>query len=233
MIARRPRRRTLLLAGLLPALLVLALLGKVLVMRHHDSIGRDAFDRGDYPLGQHSFAANRRLNLFERWIAPFDEGTIHHAAGELDDAVDDYETALEVVPGREECTVRINLALAHESIGDALAEQKDGQGAAKEWKAGIKVLADGRCPQHAGRGKKQSKDAQHVDKRLRDKQRQQEQQQQQDEQQPQQQPPSDDQGDGQDPRQDQLEKNNQRGLEQRRQDRELYGGRDYSRPYSW
>lgn len=232
MIARRPRRRTLLVAGILPALLVLAFGAKVLVMRHHDSVGRDAFDRGDYALAHRSFAANRSLNFFERWIAPFDEGTVHHAKGELDDAIDDYEIALEVVPKRDECTVRINLALAHESIGDELAKQKDSDGATKEWQAGIEALAGGKCPQQAGRGKKQTRDAKRVDERLRSKKQQQEQEQQPDEQ-SQQPPPAGDQGDAQDPRQDQLEENNQRGLEQRQQDRDLYEGHDYSRPYSW
>jgi tetratricopeptide (TPR) repeat protein len=231
---RHPRlRRPLLSAVFLPALLVLAFGIKVGLMVQDDRAGRDAFDRGDYDGSQAAFAENRTLNFLEPWIAPFDEGTAHHAEGQYDDAITDYEAALEHVPDREECTVRINLALAHESVGDALAAQRDREAAVESWQAGIDVLAAGGCPESSGRGKEQTKDAETVDKRLRQKIEQQ-QQEQPSEQEPQQPPPQQPEGEEpQDPRQQELERNNERGLEQRRDDRELYEGRDYSRPYTW
>ncbi|WP_435770959.1 hypothetical protein [Nocardioides sp. SYSU DS0651] len=232
MTGRRRLRRYLLLGGLLPTVLVLAFAVKVVWMLQDNAAGRDAFLRGDYDGAQGSFAETRSLNLLEPWVAPFDEGTAHHAEGELDSAIADYGTALDDVPTREECTVRINLALAHEAVGDARAEAQDHDGAIASWQAGIEALADGGCPQESGRGEEQTRDAEAVDKRLRDKVEQQEQERQQ--QQPPPPPqPGDSEGDEPDPREEQLERNNQRGLEQRREDRERYDDPDYSRPYAW
>lgn len=232
MTPRPALRRTLLLAGILPALLVLAFGVKVGLMVQHDRDGRDAFERGDHDGSQREFAANRSLNLLEPWVAPFDEGTAHHVEGQYDAAVLDYESALDDVPEREECTVRINLALAHESIGDALAEQRDPEGAVESWEAGIDALADGGCPQSSGRGEDQTRDAETLDRRLRSKTEQQEQPQ--PGERPRQPTPEGQDGERpQDPRQEQLERNNERGQEQRREDRELYDDLDTSRPYSW
>lgn len=180
-MTRHPRlRRTLLLAGVLPAILSLAFGLKVALMLQDNAGGRDAFDRGDYDGAQVAFADTRSLNWLESWIAPFDEGTAHHAAGEYDAAVPDYEAALEHVPHREECTVRINLALAHEAIGDQHAEEMDSEAAIDSWQTGVDVLAEGGCPDESGRGEEQTADAETLDERLRQKLQQ--------EQQPQQQP---------------------------------------------
>ena len=234
MTARPRLRRVLLLSGIVPALLVVAFLVKVLLMLHDNAAGRDAFDRGDHDGAQASFAENRTLNLLEQWVAPFDEGTAHHAEAEYDAAIADYRAALEDVPLREECTVRINLALAHESVGDARAEQQDREGAVDAWQAGVDVLAEGGCPEESGRGEEQTRDSQAVDERLRQKIEQQEQEQQQQPPPPQPPPPRGGDGEGQqDPRQQELERNNERGQDQRHEDQELYDDRDYSRPYSW
>lgn len=233
-MTRRERVRiVLLLAGVLPALLVLAYAAKVAVMVDHVRDGRLAFDRGDYAAAHGEFADNRTLNWFESWVAEFDEGTAHHAEGEYDDAIADYEAALDDVPRREECTVRINLALAHESVGDARIERNDREGAAEAWQAGIDALAEGGCPQDSARDAEQTEDAEAVDRRLREKL--QESAQQEPRQGPdgeQQQRPED--GDEpRDPREEQLERNNQQGLDQRRQDQELFEDQDYTRPHAW
>ena len=235
-MSRRQRlRRVLLLAGILPALLVAGYAIKVVLMVQDNAGGRDSFADGRYADAGSSFADTRTLNWFERWVAPFDEGTAHHADGAHAEAIADYEAALEHVPQDEECTVRINLALAHEAVGDALQEQQDGEGAVESWQAGIDVLAAGDCPQGSGRGKEQSEDAAEVDKRLRDKLQEEQQQQQQQGQGGQPPPPPGGQQppEGEDPREERLERKNERGLEQRREDRELYEDDDYSRPFAW
>lgn len=230
---RRRLRRFLLLAGVLPALLVLAWSLKVGLTLHNNAGGREAFDRGDYNTAVAEFTDNQRLNWFESWIASFNEGATLHADGAWPDAITAYETALEDVPRRDECTVRINLALVHEAVGDALQEKRDTDGAIVEWQAGIDVLAIGKCPTDAGRGKDQTEDAATLDERLRDK----VQQNQPEQQQPPPSDPGDDSGEAdegqQDPRQERLERNNEQGLEQRREDQELYDNDDYSRPNSW
>jgi tetratricopeptide (TPR) repeat protein len=234
MRSRRGLRHTLFLAGLLPALLVLGFGLKVALMLQDNADGRDAFHRGDYDGARGSFADTRSLNWMESWIAPFDEGTAHHAEGQYDAAIPDYRAALEDVPEREECTVRINLALAHEAIGDRLAEEMDSEGAIESWQAGVDVLAEGGCPDDSARDEEQTEDAETLDERLRQKIQEQEQQQPQEQPQPPQgeQPESEEEGQ-EDPRQERLERNNERGLEQRREDQELYEDGNYSRPNNW
>ncbi len=241
--ARRPNPRArlrlaLLVAGALPALLVLGYLVKVGLMLQHNAAGRDAFERGDHAGAAAEFFETRDLNWFESWIAPFDEGASHHADGSYDDAIAAYEKALESVPEREECTVRINLALAHEGVGDRQQAEQDLDGAIASWQEGIDVLAAGECPTSSGRGQEQTDDAAAVDERLRNKlQQAQDQQQQQDPQQQPQQPPQEP-GDqpgteGEDPRQERLERNNERGRDQRSEEQDLYDDEDYTRPETW
>lgn len=240
---RRPHPRArlrlaLVVAGALPALLVLGYLVKVGLMLRHDAAGRDAFERGDHDGAAAEFFDNRDLNWFEPWIAPFDEGASHHAEGAYDEAIAAYGTALEDVPEREECTVRINLALAHEAVGDGQQADRDLDGAIESWQQGIDVLAAGDCPTDSGRGQEQTDDAAEVDERLRDKlqQAQDQQRQQEPDQQPQEQPeqPGEDPDEGgEDPREERLERNNEQGRDQRREEQDLYDDEDYTRPETW
>lgn len=234
MTTSRPRlRRILLLAGLLPALLLAAYALKVTLMLQANASGRDAFDRGDLDGAAAEFAGTRKLNWFESWVAAFDEGTADHAQGRYADAITSYEAALEDVPHRDECTVRINLALAHEAVGDAALEAGATEDALAAFQAGIDVLAAGDCPRDSGRGEDQSADADAVDKRLREKLEENEQPQdpgQQDP--PEQQSPPQDPGES-DPRRDRLQEQNDRGAEQRHEDQGLYEDEDYTRPDAW
>ncbi|GAA1532242.1 hypothetical protein [Nocardioides humi] len=228
---RRRLRLVLLLAGLLPALLLAAYALKVTLMLQGNASGRDAFDRGDYDAAAADFAGTRRLNWLEPWIAAFDEGTADHARERYDDAIASYEAALEDVPQRDECTVRINLALAHEAVGDAALASGATDAAVESFQAGIDVLAAGDCPTDSGRGEEQSADAAAVDKRLREKLAE-NQQPEEPQPQPDEQPQPDDPGKS-DPRRDRLDEQNQRGLEQRHDDQNLYDDEDYSRPDAW
>ena len=162
-------RLVLALAGLLPLLVALAFAGKVVLMLSHDRDGRGGFADGDYRAAVGEFSANDTLNWFEPWVSAFDEGAARHADGDLDGALERYAKALEDVPRREECTVRINAALAHESLGDQASDAGDADQARAQWQAGIDVLAEGGCPTDSGRGQQQTDDAAAVDKRLRDK----------------------------------------------------------------
>lgn len=232
-------RLALMVGGLLPALLVVALAVKVGLMLQHNADGRDAFERGDYDGAAAEFFDTRSLNWFERWIALFDHGTALHAEGSLEEAISAYEAALRVVPRQEECTVRIDLSLAHEAVGDRQQAANDPDGAKEAWQQGIDVLEAGKCPTDAARGKEQREDAGGVEKRLREKMAQSEQQQQQQDpqDQPPQQPPPDQQPDqepdGDDPRKERLERNNDRGSQQRGEDQDLLGDDDYTNPETW
>lgn len=227
-------RRVLVLAGILPALVALVFAVKVVTMLSHDRDGRDAFDDGSFATSAEEFAANGSLNWFEPWITAFDEGTARHADGDLEDALEHYATALEDVPAEEECTVRINEALAHESLGDTAAEGGDADEATGHWQAGIDTLAEGGCPTDAGRGEDQTADAAAVDQRLRDKLAQQQQQQQeQEQQQDQPQTPEERQEQREQERKErELEERNDEAIEEEQDYEESNQERDYSQ-YHW
>ncbi|HYG92630.1 MAG TPA: hypothetical protein VD859_03510 [Nocardioides sp.] len=140
-----PLRRRLLLAGLLPAVLALLLAAKVGLMLVNDSAGRGAFDDGDHAAAAEEFAANQRLNLFQSWLAHFDEGAALHAGGDPDAAVDAYADALGSVPDEHQCLVRVNLALALEARGDAARRDGDAAAAREDWQAGVDALEEGGC----------------------------------------------------------------------------------------
>lgn len=166
---RAHRRRVLYLAGLLPLLLALAFGLKVVTMRHHDGAGLDAW-RGNNGAGAlEQYSANRAVNLLEPWLAPFDAGDAAFLLGAPGRARHLFTTALDTVPHRHECTVRINLSLADEAIGDAAAKSGSRADARDAWRAGISALDEGDCPHHAALGRQQSQDAAAVRQRLEDK----------------------------------------------------------------
>lgn len=162
-------RRVLYLIGLLPLVLAVAFFVKVLLMTHHDSAGIEAWDQRDGAVALEEYSANRSFNILERWLAPYDSGDAAFLLTDYPRARTLYTEALATVPHEHECTVRINLALADEKIGDAAAEAGSHEEAVKAWKHGIAVLDAGDCPHHSGQGKLQSKDAATVKKRLEDK----------------------------------------------------------------
>ena len=127
-MSRAQLRMILVLAGILPTLVAVAFAGKVITMLSHDRDGRGRFDDAEYVGAADEFSANGSINWFESWIAAFDEGAARHADDDLEGALELYAIALEDVPIEEECTVRINAALAHETLGDAALEADQGEG---------------------------------------------------------------------------------------------------------
>jgi tetratricopeptide (TPR) repeat protein len=155
-------RRRLLVLGLLPLLLALALCVKVGVMKVLDDRGRSAFADGELERAGEAFAANASLNVFEPWVSPFGEGTAEYALADYPRAQRLLEEALLVVPEDEECLVRINLALTHEALGDVALTDGRRDLAEASWREGIAVLDEGSC-------RKRSAPARSVAARLADK----------------------------------------------------------------
>jgi hypothetical protein len=167
----------LLIAGLVPGLLSLAFTAKVMTMVHSERDGRTEFGRESYSGAQRAFAENRRFNLLETWIAPYDVGTAQYRLGDFVGAERSFQEALRVVPDREECRVRINLAVTVEALGDqALAEGRLTV-ARSAWRTALRTLEAGDCsPGSAAAGHgpgsataEQGADANTVASRLRDK----------------------------------------------------------------
>ncbi len=174
---RRALRRWLLLAGVLPLLLCVALALKVGVMLAHDRAGRDALADGAAARARDSFAANRSLNLLQPWVAPYDEGVARFTLGDHGGAVVSFEAALADAPSQEQCRVRVNLALSLEAVGDQAATAGGAAGdpagdaggqdlhqvAQRSWQRARDTLAGGDCVEPGST-------AAAVDARLREKQ---------------------------------------------------------------
>lgn len=163
---RAGRRRVLYLAGLLPLLVALAFAFKVVTMRHHDGAGAAAWHAHNGTKALEEYSANRSVNLLQPWLAPFDAGDSAFLLSDYPRARDLFTTALDSVPHKQECTVRINLALADEAIGDAASKAGQADDAKNAWQAGVDALDQRDCPKHAGLGATQSKDAATVRERL-------------------------------------------------------------------
>lgn len=166
---RARRRRILQLIGLPPLVLAVAFFAKVVTMEHHDTAGQEAWDERNGAVALEHYAANRSVNLLQRWLAPFDDGDAAFLLTDYGRAVRSYTEALDSVPHEQECTVRINLSLAEEKIGDAAAKAGHSAAAAQAWKAGVTALDAGHCPTDSGQGERQSKNAATLKQRLQDK----------------------------------------------------------------
>lgn len=159
--AMNPRRRRLahrLMLWSIPlAAMILLVTGRVVVLDITNDSGRAAYGRGDHGDAQLKFQENEALNPFEKWVAPFNDGGAKFRAGDPSGAVGSFERALGLAPEEHECTVRVNLAISREGVGDRLAPQDQGD-ARRQWEQARKDLADCR-----------SQEAQETEQRLEQK----------------------------------------------------------------
>jgi len=230
---RAARRRLLYLIGLVPLLVALAFTVKVTTMRHHDGAGLGAWKSGNGAKALEQYSANKSLNLLQPWLAPFDAGDAAFLLGDYPRARKLFFAALDSVPHKQECTVRINLALTDEAIGDAASEAGSLDDAKDAWQAGIDALDGGDCPQHAGLGERQSQDATRVRQRLEQKLKQPPQQQQQSQQDPQKQPKNDGSGSEKSNKEKELDKRNRSGSQDRSKAQDLDDYDDFHGEYAW
>ena len=145
MTASRARRRTLLyLVGAVPSGLALLLSLRIGVLLHQDEQGQEAYAAGAYAEARRDFAGNRVLVPVEQWVAPFNEGDARYRLRDYAGAVDAFEVALPLTPSARECSVRLNLALSHEAVGDTAFDAGDRGVAETSWQRGLEALAG--CP---------------------------------------------------------------------------------------
>lgn len=120
------RRRRVLIATLLPAVLCLLLALKLLSLPLLTGQASRAHADAD---GAGVRSAGERLgvvNIVERWRAPYLEGTGQAMAGDLEDGRATLETALSRTSSPEDdCTVRTNLVLTVERQAAAAGESGD------------------------------------------------------------------------------------------------------------
>lgn len=128
---RRRRVRRWIAIGTLPlTLAALLFVGKVLSMYAfaHQSIRAYVVD--DFAGAESAARGQDPLNVIEPYKAPFNLGTSLAGAERLPEARTELERALDLATGLEVCSVRINLALVVERMGDAARSDGDGAAAA-------------------------------------------------------------------------------------------------------
>lgn len=247
--ARRTLRNRLLVAGLLPLVLALLFALKVVLMLGNASSGRAALEVGAPERALGAYAANGTLNVLEPWVAPYDEGVARYGVEDYAGAVELFTRALDDVPPAQECTVRINLALSREALGDAAVDDGRADDAAAQFAEGTRVLVDGGCPldpelgqdepdeqeqdeQPTRQERRQLAQAQQVDGRLREKlQEQRDEASDDDTQDPQQQDEPD--RDEPDPQEEELDDRNDAGQEERRTVEEFEDSEGAGPDYQW
>lgn len=139
---RRTRRRWLVL-GALPLWLPVFGLGLVLTVDDLNArASRAQYESGDYGGAVAGFRVLERLDVVERWKAPFGLGTSRFMDGDRWGALAALDRALAVVPQEHRCTVQINRAVVLETWAD----EEMAQSAARRAEADALELAVERDP---------------------------------------------------------------------------------------
>ena len=141
---RLRRRRRLIWASILPAIVLVVLAVRFLTLPVYIGSAQDAHSTDD---GKGMVSAADKLhilNIVERWRAPFVEGTGKSVSGDLEGGRTDLELALERTDDpQDDCTVRTNLVLTISE--QATKAEKDGDDKAKKSFAdeGLKLIEEG------------------------------------------------------------------------------------------
>jgi tetratricopeptide (TPR) repeat protein len=147
---RIPRRNQLFALGVIPAVLVLLVLLDVVLQLKANHAGRSSYDDKAYADAEEAFLDAAGVDLPEGWVAPFNAGAAAYQDGQFADAAAHFDAALDDVPDDRECTVRVNLALTHEALGDQLRKQGKPQQSVEEFHVGRDVLDAGGCADGEG-----------------------------------------------------------------------------------
>ena len=150
MNSRNARRNELFTLGVIPALVVLLLAINVGVQLKANHDGRTAYDNKAFADAEETFLDAAGVGLPESWVKPFNAGAAAFQDGQYDDARTHFESALADAPDDRECTVRVNLALTHEALGDELRRQGNRRQSLEKFGEGRTVLESGGCAEDDG-----------------------------------------------------------------------------------
>ncbi|PRB41836.1 hypothetical protein CQ020_17350 [Arthrobacter sp. MYb23] len=118
----RRRRRRLALWSAPPALLALAVAAKLLSVGVLGASAGQSFDAGEQEGVATAASWLQVANILEPHKGLFVSGDAHVLAGDFAAARKDFESALEMGAGVDECRVRVNLVLSIEKLGDAAGD---------------------------------------------------------------------------------------------------------------
>ena len=139
---RRSIRRWVAIGTLPLTLAALLFVGKLLSMYAfaHQSISSYVVD--DYAGAESAARGQEFLNWFEPYKAPFNVGTALAGSEKLPESRAKFEESLSLATGLEVCSVRINLAIVIERMGDAARSDGDGVGAAQLYGEALTVTTE-------------------------------------------------------------------------------------------
>ena len=141
---RLRRRRRLIWASALPALVLVVLATRFLTLPMHMGQAQDAHGGDDGPGMVDAAEKLDVLNIVERWRAPFVEGTGKSVDGDLDGGRSDLETALERTSDpQDDCTVRTNLVITISQQADAAEEEGDEDARKTYAEEGLALIEEG------------------------------------------------------------------------------------------
>lgn len=173
--------------GSIPVLLVAALLvAKLLSMYSAAHMSIASFITGDGSGVSRAAQWQYPLNYFEPFKAPFNNAIGHAANAQFTPARAEFEKALDLVTGLEECSVRVNLSITIERLGDLKDQAGDAYAAKKLYdEALVNLLGGPKDCQDDEKSKESSSDPerdmqeqrQQMEQRLEEKQEQQQQKQ--------------------------------------------------------
>jgi len=147
---RIARRNQLFVLGVVPALVVLLLAIDVGVQLKANHDGRAAYDNKAFADAEEAFLDAAGVELPEGWVKPFNAGAAAYQDGQYADARSHFESALDKAPDDRECTVRVNLALTHEALGDELRRRGNRRQSLEKFGDGRTVLESGGCAEDDG-----------------------------------------------------------------------------------
>ncbi|MBC9734019.1 hypothetical protein [Nocardioides marmotae] len=104
--------------------------------------GDRAWREGDHAAAERWFRVADRIDVVERWKAPYDVGVAVFSQGRWLEAAELFGRARTDVPQHSLCRVALNEALALEVLGDHLEEADDPAGAKARWARAQQVLAE-------------------------------------------------------------------------------------------
>lgn len=119
------RRNRLLLLGVLPSLVALAVAVQLVLLVRGNEGGRAAYEDQEYAEAREVFSGLRDLDVVQPWVARFNAGAAAYRDQRFAAAVADFEAALEEAPADRACDVRVNLALSHEAAGTLARNEND------------------------------------------------------------------------------------------------------------
>jgi tetratricopeptide (TPR) repeat protein len=154
---RIARRNQLFGLGVVPAMVVLLVALDVGLQLRANHDGRTAYDDKAYADAEQAFLDAAGVDLPESWVQPFNAGAAAYQDAQYADAQAHFESALADARGDRECTVRVNLALTHEALGDEQRRQGNRRKSLEKFGEARTVLEAGGCADG---------DGQSVDRRL-------------------------------------------------------------------